>query len=82
MPFFAMPETSGVKVPLAWFLDRVLHANGAREGGARLFERQPLVIAADRGCSARDVRSLAEKIKREVKEKLGIEIEEEVTIVS
>lgn len=81
MPLFTMPETSGVKVPLAWLLDNVLNLKGASVGGARLFERQPLVIAAKRNTQSNDVKALAEKIKKEVKEKLKINIEEEVKIL-
>ncbi len=81
MPLFDMPETSGVKVPLAWLLDKVLGLKGTCVGGARLFEKQPLVIAAARNTPSSDVQTLAEKIKKEVKEKLQIEIEEEVKII-
>lgn len=81
MPLFDMPETAGVKVPLAWLLDKVLSLKGTSVGGARLFEKQPLVIAAQKNTSSNDVRALAQKIKKEVKEKLQIDIEEEVKII-
>lgn len=81
MPVFAMPETSGTKVPLAWLLDKVLGLKGASVGGARLFEKQPLVIAAQKNTPYSDVVMLAEKVKAEVKKKLQIEIEEEVKII-
>ena len=79
VPQFA--AENGVKVSLAWLLDNVLHAKGMREGGARLYERQPLVIVAGVGASARDVTALKEKIKKEVQEKLDIMLEEEVRVV-
>lgn len=82
LPLFEMPETAGVKVPLAWLLDRVLRAKGMREGGARLFERQPLVVAAQFGTPARDVLALAQKIKTAARERLALELEEEVKIIS
>lgn len=78
LPLFAMPEVSGYKVPLAWLLDRVLNLKGASVGGARLFEQQPLVIAAHKGARASDVRALASMVKKECKEKLFLDIEEEV----
>ena len=81
MPLFTMPETAGVKVPLAWLLDNVLHLKGTSVGGARLYEQQPLVIAAKRNTPSNDVQMLAEKIKREVQEKINLEIEEEVKII-
>jgi UDP-N-acetylmuramate dehydrogenase len=81
MPLFDMPETSGVKVPLAWLLDRALNLKGTTVGGARLFEKQPLVIVAKKNTPGSDVRMLAQKIKKEVQEKLHIEIEAEVKII-
>lgn len=81
MPLFVMPETDGVKVPLAWLFDHVLQANGMREGGARLFEQQPLVVVADFGSSARDVLALREKIKKLAQETFSLELEEEVKII-
>ncbi len=84
MPLFDMPETTGVKVPLAWFLDYRHGVFDMRElqiGGARLFEKQPLVIVAQKNTSAHEVLMLAQKIKKEVKEKLLIDIEEEVRII-
>ncbi len=75
------PAEGGVKLSLAWLLDEVLHLKGARVGGARTFERQPLVLVATPDARAGDVCALAEQIKKEAKEKLGIEIQEEVRIV-
>lgn len=80
MPLFPMPE-GGVKVPLAWLLDHVLNVKGMREGGAFLWPAQPLVIAAERDTTARDVRTLADTVALLVKEKIGIEIFPEVRIV-
>ncbi|MDO8518344.1 MAG: UDP-N-acetylmuramate dehydrogenase [bacterium] len=71
----------GVKISLAWLLDNALGLKGARVGGARLFERQPLVIVAQKNTSSRDITELAEKVQKEVKEKLRIEIEPEVKIL-
>ncbi len=69
---------NGVKVSLAWLLDHALGLKGIAVGGARLFERQPIIVVAVRGARAADVRALAQKIKDEVKEKVSINIEEEV----
>lgn len=81
MPLFDLPESSGTKVPLAWLIDRVLNLKGLAVGGARLFERQPLVIAVARGTPAADVRALAGKVTSKVQEKFGINIEPEVKIL-
>jgi UDP-N-acetylmuramate dehydrogenase len=72
------PTAGGVKVSLAWLLDHVLHCKGMGVGGARVFERQPIVLVAARNAKATDVRLLAQKIKEEVKNGIGIAIEEEV----
>ncbi len=70
----------GFKLSLAWLLDHVLALKGTHIGGARLYENQPLVIVAARGTSSSDVRALAQEVQRQVKEKVGIEIEPEVKI--
>ncbi len=76
------PGELGVKISLAWLLDNVLQLKGARVGGARLFERQPLVVVAQKNASSHDVVALAKKVQEEVKEKLDITIEPEVKIIS
>lgn len=81
MPVFDMPETTGIKIPLAWILDKVLNLRGARKGRARLFEQQPLVIVAGKNSDAEDVKKLSEDVERIVKENIGIVIEREVKIL-
>ncbi len=81
MPTFAMPETAGVKVPLAWLLDHVLNLKGFTVGGARLFEKQPLVIAAKKGTASGDVLALAAVVMQKVQESFSISIEPEVKII-
>ncbi len=75
------PAEGTVKLSLAWLLDNALGVKGVRVGGARLFERQPLVIAATRDATAQDVVTLKEKIKTLAKEKLQLDLEEEVRII-
>lgn len=81
MPVFAMPETSGIKVPLAWILDHALAIKGLRVGTARLFEKQPLVIVVDRKSSAEDVKKLARLVQEKVKDECDLIIEPEVRIL-
>lgn len=81
MPLFSMPETSDIKVPLAWLLDTVLGLHGTRVGGARVFEKQALVIATAAGTSARDVKELVSFIEKKVFDELKIKIEPEVKIL-
>lgn len=81
MPLFTMPETAGTKVPLAWLLDHILGLKGYSIGGARLYERQPLVIVAKRGASSHDVEALAQFVEKKVKEIFFIELEREVRVI-
>lgn len=81
MPLFSMPETDGVKVPLGWLLDHALNLKGFSVGGARVFEKQALVISATQKTSAHDVRELASLIQKKVFEKFQIKIEPEVKII-
>lgn len=81
-PLFFLPEVRAYKVALAYLLDHGLHVKGMRRGGARLFERQPLVIAADRGASSADVKELAREVARRVFDAYRIRIEPEVEIVA
>jgi len=84
LPVFVMPETRGVKVPLAWFLDPshgVIDAAAISAGGARLYEKQPLVIVAQKNTRSRDVAKVASEVQKQIKEKLNIEIEPEVKII-
>ena len=81
MPLFAMPE-GGVKVPLAWILDKVLNMKGEREGKAFLWGKQPIVIAAEAGATEADIRALSQKVIERVKKETGIAISPEVRLLS
>jgi UDP-N-acetylmuramate dehydrogenase len=81
MPLFGLPESPGMKIPLAWLLDRVLGMRGLRVGSARLFENQPLVIVAQKKGSSEDVKKLARMVVATIREKIGITIEPEVRIM-
>ena len=73
-----------MKVPLGWFLDYkngVLDLREVRVGGARMYEKQFLVLVAQRGSSASDVKALAALVKEQVRNALGIEIELEVRVI-
>ncbi len=72
---------NGVKVSLAWILDKVLKVRGFSIGGARLFERQPLVVVAIKGASSSDVEALADAVIKKIDATLGILVECEVKII-
>lgn len=75
------PADRGVKIPLAFILDRVLGLKGYRQGKAYLFGNQPLVVVADSGARARDIDALADEIAKRVMDATGIAIEREVRSV-
>jgi UDP-N-acetylmuramate dehydrogenase len=81
MPLYPMPESTGLKIPLAWILDKALGLKGYRVGGARLYEHQPLVIVARPRTPARDVESLARFVEEKIKKEIGIDIEREVKVI-
>jgi len=80
LPSFPNDEHT-VKIPLAWILDKVCNFKGLTHKGARLFEKQPLVLIASRGTPTSDVLALVSEVEREVYKKTNILIEREVEYV-
>ena len=74
------PNDAGVKISLAFVLDRILDLRGYGEGNVRLFEKQPLVLVADTGATAHEIDVFAKKISARVHDELNITIEREVRI--
>lgn len=74
----SFPAIDGVKVPLAYILDRMLGLRGYRDGKVWLFDAQPLVLVADRGATAQDIDAFADRIAARVHAEIGIAIEREV----
>lgn len=72
------PAGEKVKVSLAWILDRVCNLKGYALGKVRLFEKQPLVVVAERGALASEVQHFSEAVAGIVEGKTGIRIEPEV----
>lgn len=84
MPVFVLPESPNIKISLAWLLDYrhgVLDMRNVRVGGARMFEKQFLVIAAEKNTTARDVKQLAKIVQEKVFVACGITVEPEVLFV-
>jgi UDP-N-acetylmuramate dehydrogenase len=67
----------GKKVPAGYYLEKV-GAKNMRVGGAFVYPGHANFIINQGNASAQDVRRLAQELKRRVKEKFGIELEEEV----
>jgi UDP-N-acetylmuramate dehydrogenase len=72
------PNAEGVKIPLAFILDRVLMLRGFTKGSVSLFERQPLVLVANEGATAAEIDAFANDIAARVQDTVGIAIEREV----
>jgi UDP-N-acetylmuramate dehydrogenase len=54
---------------------------GAAEGGARVSPTHGNFIVNDGGATARDIRTLIDRCKREVRERFGVELHEEIVYV-
>lgn len=67
----------GRKVPAAYLLDKV-GAKKMMEGGAAVYPGHANFIINQGNASAQDVFRLARELKRRVREKFGVELEEEV----
>lgn len=77
LPVF--PQEQGMaKLSLAWMLDHILSLKGYTKGNIRLYEKQPIVIVARTGASAKEIELFVEEIVARVKEATGITIEREV----
>ncbi|HUD03986.1 MAG TPA: UDP-N-acetylmuramate dehydrogenase [Candidatus Paceibacterota bacterium] len=67
-----------VKVPLAFILDKICGLKGYAMGNVGLFENQPLVLINKGGATSNEIKVFSKEIKKAVKNKTGIDIEEEV----
>ena len=70
-----LPE--GRKVPAAYLLDKV-GAKKMREGGAAVYPGHANFIVNQGNASAQDVFRIAQELKRRVRKRFGVELEEEV----
>lgn len=76
-PHYDLPDGT-VKVPAAWMIDRC-GFKGATEGGAAVYEKQPLVIVNQSGTATpQDVLSLEQRIINGVRERFGVTLHPEV----
>lgn len=76
-PHFDLPDGT-VKVPAAWMIDQC-GFKGATEGGAAVYERQPLVIVNQSGAATpQEVLALEQRIINGVQERFGVTLHPEV----
>ena len=77
VPSFDLPDGT-VKVPAAWMIDRC-GFRGVVNGGAQVYEKQPLVIVNASGdASPEDVISLENSIIEAVRGRFGVTLSPEV----
>ena len=77
-----IPGTSIIegKVPSAWFLEQV-GAKGMREGGIEVASYHANLIYNTGSGTARELQTVIQELKRRVRDRFGIEVEEEVQYV-
>jgi len=81
LPFTPL-EDGRARIALAWLLDKALNLRGYRLGGARLYEKQPLVIAVEPYATrAGEVRLLAREVAVRVRAQFGFLVEPEVEVL-
>ena len=71
-----------MKIGAAYLIDRALNLKNFHLKAAYTYQKQALVICAEDNAQASDVLALANYIKKEAREKLGIIFEEEVIFIS
>lgn len=77
IPHFVQPDGC-VKVPAAWMIERC-GLKGAVQGGAAVYEKQPLVIVnASGSASADDVLALEQRVIDAVRDRFGVTLSPEV----
>ncbi len=73
---------TGIKVPTAFVIDKLLGLKGLQIGGAKIYEQQALVIINYSGqAQASDVLSIFKKVRTQAKQLLGIEILPEPNLI-
>ncbi|MEK7079800.1 MAG: UDP-N-acetylenolpyruvoylglucosamine reductase, partial [Patescibacteria group bacterium] len=82
IPRYLVHTGGGVKIALAFVLDKILGLKGYREGRVSLFQKQPLVLVADTGATATEIDAFATMIAARVHDATGIQIEREVRTVN
>lgn len=79
MPFYEV-DADHVKIPAGWMIDQC-GWKGRALGRAGVHDRQALVLVNRGGATGAEVMALAEAVRRDVKEKFGVEIHPEVNYI-
>lgn len=79
MPVYPAPQAGCSKLAAGWLIDRC-GWKGRTLGRAGVHERQALVLVNRGGATGADVLVLAERIRADVRERFGVDIEMEVNV--
>lgn len=77
-PFFE--EGQNFKIPVAWFVEK-LGWKGHFEKNVGVYPKHSLILVKKGEATSEDIKKLSEKIKKDVFEKTGLRLEEEVEII-
>ncbi len=70
-----------MKLSLAWILDKVCGFRGVRRGDAGVHKNQSLILVNYGTATTQNIISLASEMKDSIKEKINIDVEEEVVMM-
>ncbi len=77
---FKASKKSLVKVPAGWLIEKA-GFKGKRFGPVGMYEKQALILVNYKQAKAKDVLKLVSNVKKSVKQKFNIKLEEEVVIL-
>lgn len=76
------PGDGGTKVPAAWLVERAGFRRGLRRDGVGVSENHALALVHYGGGSTTQLLGLAQEIRTEVRERFGVELEREPTLLT
>ena len=71
----------GIKIPAAWLIEQC-GWKGMRQGGAQVYEKQPLVIVNTGNATAQDIITLAADITKSIEKRFQITLHPEVNLIN
>ena len=71
----------GIKIPAAWLIEQC-GWKGMRQGGAQVYEKQPLVIVNTGNATAQDIITLASNITESIAQRFQITLHPEVNLIN
>ena len=80
-PAWPSPDDGGVKTSAAWLIERAGYGRGFGEGAAGLSSKHSLALVNRGGASTAELLALAREIRDGVRERFGVELVPEPTLV-